>query len=222
MGWQPGDPAARFRNGHVLAVAGGTCTLSMDGGTYQQVPVHGPAAAGDRVLVLVQDAGMLVLGDGYLPLAGGTVSGDIAVGGRGITYPGATYPGGGSNRVGFRWASPNIIGVIDNVASAVVGTVSTGRLKGDVRAVVGALAAVARLRPVQYTPLELDGTAAQGAGTHLGLIAEEVADVVPSAVLVADDGTPASVNYLELVPLLVAAVQELAARVAALEGGSDG
>lgn len=77
-----------------------------------------------------------------------------------------------------------------------------------------------KLRPVEYTWK-------QGYGDHLpespfppqvqrGFIAEEVASVFPGAVNHPE--SPTSVDYTKIVPLLVAAVQELAERVKVLEG----
>jgi len=57
-------------------------------------------------------------GDGrYLQLTGGTISGLLNIGHTGISYPGATSGGGGANAVGFRWSSPRLTAVIDNVVS---------------------------------------------------------------------------------------------------------
>ena len=145
----------------------------------------------------------------------------------GILYPDATVGGGAAHSIAFRWnSSSQIVGTVDNAVAAVVGQVSSGKYKTDVRAVDSAIETVRALRPVVYTPLGLDGRRRDDAGEHIGLIAEEVQETLPSAVLRhPDTDEPMSVNYLEVVPLLVAAVQEqqtqidaLAARVAALEG----
>lgn len=53
---------------------------------------------------------------------------------------------------------------------------------------------------------------------HYGLSAEQLAAVYPDLVYELEDGTKA-INYMELVPLLVQAIGELNAKVAALEGG---
>jgi hypothetical protein len=53
--------------------------------------------------------------------------------------------------------------------------------------------------------------------TQLGLLAEEVDQVVPDAVTYDEQG-PMSIDLGAMVAVLVGAVQELTARVAALEG----
>lgn len=218
-----------------VSVRCGTSTtggrVSVGGATF--VPscwVNRPAAAGKPV-VLLMAGGMCVAigdGDGYLPLSGGRMTGtfessgnpgQMVVRGPGINYPDCKA-GGGGNQIGFTWGSPNINVSVDNVVSAVAATVSSAKFKTDVRAVGDAVSTVDELRPVTYLPLDFDGEPPEGAIRHIGLIAEEVAEVVPSAVTNSPtDNTPISVNYAELVPLLTASIQELAARVAALEGG---
>ena len=60
-------------------------------------------------------------------------------------------------------------------------------------------------------------TEARGAQRELGLIAQEVAPVVPEVVTVADHDGMMGIDYPKLTALLIGAVQELAARVATLE-----
>jgi hypothetical protein len=187
-------------------------------------------AVGSKVLVMEQGSSLLVLGTGgaYLPLTGGILSGALVVDGLttikdagvGIVYNHA-YSGGTANRIGFKWASPNIVGNIDASGNVVVGTVSDRRLKADVEPLDGGLALVERLRPVTFAPLDLDGSRVRGAPRHVGLVADEVAQVVPSAVSMPETdsgGGFASLNHAELVPVLIRAVQELSARVTELEG----
>jgi hypothetical protein len=113
-----------------------------------------------------------------------------------------------------------------------VQTTSDGRLKENVVGLPYGLDAVGRLRPVAFT--WKDGLDDQ---QHLGLIAQEVARVLPDLVVVGDDAARTlSMNYAEIVPVLVKAIQEqqdeidtqteqiaaLERRLAVLEGaGSD-
>jgi len=53
--------------------------------------------------------------------------------------------------------------------------------------------------------------------TQYGLIAEEVAEVAPELVFADEGGNPQIVRYEQLVPLLLNEIQELRARVDALE-----
>lgn len=52
--------------------------------------------------------------------------------------------------------------------------------------------------------------------THLFVLAEQLKEVIPEAVYEHEGSTP-TVDYMELVPVLIAAVQELAGRVRVLE-----
>jgi hypothetical protein len=117
---------------------------------------------------------------------------------------------------------------------AVNGTIQTsdGRLKENVAGLPYGLDAVRRLRPVAFTWKDgLDDR------QHYGLIAQEVAQVLPDLVIVGDDAAGTlSLNYAEVVPVLVKAVQEqqeeidtqneriaaLEARLSALEGAQGG
>jgi hypothetical protein len=108
-------------------------------------------------------------------------------------------------------------------------TTSDGRLKENVVGLPYGLDEVRRLRPVAFT--WKDGADDQA---HHGLIAQEVAQVLPDLVMVGDDADRTlSMNYAEIVPVLVKAIQEqqdeidtqteqiaaLEARLVALEDG---
>ncbi|HEX7069722.1 MAG TPA: tail fiber domain-containing protein [Rhodothermales bacterium] len=128
----------------------------------------------------------------------------IGVGGFGSTiYP--TLDGGYS--LGFssrRWLS----------VYAVNGTINTSdaRLKRDVAPIPYGLDALLRLRPVSFRWKE-----GSDASTHLGLIAQEVRDVIPESV-VGDEATEQlGLNYSELIPVLIRAVQEQQLQIEALE-----
>ena len=104
---------------------------------------------------------------------------------------------------------------------ALNGTIQTSdvRLKQDVENLRYGLSEVMLLRPVQYRwknrPSE---------SVKVGLIAQEVAEVVPEVVQGTESSGPLGMNYGELVPVLIKAVQmqqgeieALKARLAALE-----
>lgn len=138
----------------------------------------------------------------------------------GISFPGFTSGGAATpNKVALRWSTPNIVGGVDNVNSMVLGTVSARKWKRGIASLKGALGKVLRLRPVEYAAADVDGSQA-GNVRHHGLVADEVRRVVPSAVV--GDGDDGTVNYLELVPTLIAAVQELSAEVDALKAQRAG
>lgn len=89
---------------------------------------------------------------------------------------------------------------------------SDRRLKTDIEEVEGGLDAVLGLRPVSYSWRD------NGDDTQLGLIGQEVADVLPEVVTIPDDDEGyLGVDYTELVAVLVDAVQEQHADNEALE-----
>jgi hypothetical protein len=98
-------------------------------------------------------------------------------------------------------------------------TSSDYRLKENVATLTGAVDRVKQLNPVRFNWINNPG-----AGTVDGFLAHEVTPVVPEAVVGQKDETHADgsikaqgIDQSKLVPLLVAAVKELTARVEALE-----
>ena len=87
---------------------------------------------------------------------------------------------------------------------------SDGRLKTDIETITGALDRVRKLRGVTFSRRE---TGNRG----VGLIAQELALIVPEAVMTHEDGL-LSVAYGNLVGVLVEAVKDLADKVDRLEG----
>ena len=94
-------------------------------------------------------------------------------------------------------------------------TSSDARLKTDISPIgsTEALALVGALHPVRYNWTDQER---RGAQREIGLIAQQVAPHVPEVVGTNDDGT-LSLDYPKLTALLIGAVQELTARLAALE-----
>jgi hypothetical protein len=113
----------------------------------------------------------------------------------------------------------NIVGTISVTGSnAAYNTSSDYRLKEDIAPMTGALAKVAALKPVTYK-WKADGSDGEG------FIAHELAEVVPQCVTGEKDAVDAEgnpqyqgIDTSFLVATLTAAIQELTARVAALEG----
>lgn len=118
----------------------------------------------------------------------------------------------------FIYNTSRIGGIVQNGASAVsYATSSDYRLKEDIAPMTGALAKVSALKPVTYK-WKVDGSDGQG------FIAHELQAVVPDAVTgskdaVDADGNPQyqGIDTSFLVATLTAAIQELTARVQALE-----
>ena len=76
------------------------------------------------------------------------------------------------------------------------------------------------LRPVSYTLKQdsawiYDKNAKELQGTHYGLLAQEVKEIFPE--LVYERGEQLSINYIELIPLLIKQVQELSMEVEELK-----
>jgi trimeric autotransporter adhesin len=74
---------------------------------------------------------------------------------------------------------------------------SSARYKQDIRSLGDASGKLARLRPVSYR------YKAEPQATHYGLIAEEVDNVMPELVVRDEQSRPESVQYQELIPLLL-------------------
>jgi len=108
-----------------------------------------------------------------------------------------------------------------NVFAGAYGSTSDGRLKKDVGDLSYGLGQLLELRPVAFRWKRDDGR------IHLGLIAQDVEKIVPDVVSRTPDPLGAEVmtiNYTELVPILIKAVQqqnrtlvEQENRIAALE-----
>jgi hypothetical protein len=108
-------------------------------------------------------------------------------------------------------ANGNAIPVMIDSAGQ-LGTVSSSlRFKQDIGEVSDVAVAALGLRPVRFR------YRAQPDTVHFGLIAEEVADVLPELVVHGADGMPETVAYHELPALLLALLQRQQATIATLE-----
>ena len=119
----------------------------------------------------------------------------------------------------FNWGStPDLVGNITvSSGGTAFNTTSDYRLKESVQPLVGGLARVNALKPSIYK-WKTDGSNGEG------FLAHELAEVVPAAVTgekdaVNEDGSikPQGVDLSKVVPILVAAIKELTARVQTLE-----
>jgi hypothetical protein len=120
--------------------------------------------------------------------------------------------------INFRNSGGTSCGSISCTTSATAFNLSSDyRLKESVQPLTGGLTRINALKPSIYK-WKVDGKSGEG------FIAHELADVVPLAVTgekdaVNEDGSikPQQVDFSKIVPILVAAIKELTARVEALE-----
>ncbi len=134
---------------------------------------------------------------------------------------------------GFFYGDTYVTGIL---TAQELTTLSDARHKTNVQQIsTTALDKLTTLRPVQYNLLPYSevmtvasdtGTVAMTATTkelasankiHYGLVAQEVQKIYPELVHADDEGM-LSINYIELIPLLIQSVQELSEQVAALQG----
>jgi hypothetical protein len=97
--------------------------------------------------------------------------------------------------------------VVVNAAGQLGVVASSARYKMNIYSLTDASAKLAQLRPVSYEYKTEPGA------THYGLVAEEVDKVMPELVVRDEDNRPESVQYQELVPLLLQQVTSLKARL---------
>lgn len=135
--------------------------------------------------------------DNYsVPRTGGSFTGNV-------TIPNLTISGSSLTATGATITCYQLTASFDITLS------SDARLKEDVRTISDALDLIKRLRGVSYVRKDTKKSS-------VGVIAQEVEDVIPSLVHTDDDGFK-SVAYANMVGILIEAVKELTARVEKLE-----
>jgi hypothetical protein len=171
---------------------------------------------------LNQDGNLLV-GCSAVPGAGGSIQGAALgrVGYISVLRAAATCGYFGRTNSGELFAFYNNTAQVGNISiggsSTSYNTSSDYRLKEDIKPVENALERLQDIKPVNFA-WKIDGTRVDG------FIAHELAEVIPEAVTgekdaIKDDGTPIyqGIDQSKIVPLLVAAIQELTARLEILE-----
>lgn len=156
----------------------------------------------------------------YLPLGGGTMYGNFTIQNTSpqITFYdsdwGPRYLHCNSGQIGFLTSGGGWACYSDNagnfIATANIGAYSDRKHKTDIEAIEGALELVGQMRGVRYTRIR-DGAKC------VGVIAQEMQEVVPEVVGESQDGL--YVDYGNLAAILIPAIQELTARLKKLEGG---
>lgn len=220
-----GEPALDLTNNKLYSSTDGTDVVEIGfDGQFEDGSVSAPSIAFSSDT----DTGIYRVGSGNYSF----VSDGVEVGQ--ITSLGLTIGSKmrlSSNTDSFQWGSAaggtvatftvnfTSVGSIVTTASATAyNTSSDYRLKENVVPIENAVARIDGLNPVRFNFI------VDPSHTVDGFLAHEVASVVPEAITgekdaVDADGNPVyqGIDQAKLVPLLVAAVQELSARVAALE-----
>lgn len=211
-----------------LNVTGGNVSMSGNvsavNATFSgTLSVTGAVTFGSTVLLnanptLALQAATKQYADLMVPLAGGTMTGNLSIinsttemtltlGSSGGYYFGNATLAGFKNSGGTARVSWNI-STGDFTAAGNVTAYSDAKLKENVKTIENAVDLVNQMRGVYYDRID---TGEAG----VGVIAQEMRDVVPE-VVVENDGT-LSVAYGNLVGVLIEAVKELSARVEKLE-----
>ena len=89
-----------------------------------------------------------------------------------------------------------------DIQSGTFSSTSSKRYKTNINTLQNSLEKVGKLRGVSYNLISNDSS-------HIGLIAEEVIDVIPEVVKINDNNEPESINYPNMVALLVEAIKDL-------------
>jgi len=122
--------------------------------------------------------------------------------------------------IGFTVNGTNLNAWVDGVGPVIIGTTSDYRVKNEIGLLENGVDKIKLMRPIEYTDKEDSET---NKIKH-GFIAHEMQTIIPSVVsgkkdAVDEDGNiePQSLYYAGLTPILIKAVQELTARIEALE-----
>lgn len=140
-----------------------------------------------------------------------TTNSNIGVNGIGVAFNGSNIVGTG-NLMGLRWDAgfASIMGTVDNVAYATLGTVSDRRLKHNINPLSSVKKDLMKLNPVTFYGKDFDGSVPRPDHRMAGFIADEVEKIIPNLVAgEATDNSYQTVNYALLTPYLLKAVQEL-------------
>ena len=138
-----------------------------------------------------------------------TPQGNLTIGGVGIQYQGL----GNTGLVGFNWTGSALNAYVNGT---LVGPVSDATLKENLSAIT--VDPLAILNQVQLQQFDWIPTTLQPSRPHVsvGFTAQNLQTLIPEAVL--GTQSPLSVDWIPLVAYLIGAVQQLSARVGALDG----
>jgi hypothetical protein len=134
--------------------------------------------------------------------------------GKGVAYPGCTTGPGTFNYMGIVWDDPNIRGTVDNVVSCVLGTVSDIRFKSEIVPIKSnAIEKILKqVDVIEYRPIDALNDNKPHKDKRIGIIAQDLKKIFPELITSVDDNDPEaylSVNYLGMVPYLLACIQKM-------------
>jgi hypothetical protein len=147
----------------------------------------------------------------------------VYMGGNSTGYETLTVTEGGL--VGIKNSSPtyklDVNGAVSGIsiyASHDIAAYSDKRVKKDIETIPNALDKVSKLRGVTFKRTD-EGSSDR---THMGVIAQEVQEVVPEVVTTRESDGHLSVAYANMVGLLIESVKDLKAEVESLKKQIDG
>ena len=132
----------------------------------------------------------------------------------GIIYPGSMFAPASFRPFINNELSLGAINARWTAVYATNGTINTSdrNLKKNRKAIHYGLKDLMKLQPVSYQWIDnIDNDR-----LHLGFIAQEVEEIIPEVILKGDEDIY-SMNYIELIPVLVKSIQELTSRIEVLE-----
>ena len=142
-----------------------------------------------------------------------------------ITSSPTTAPSSMASGEAYAGYFSGTVKVNGTIIATAVSTTSDERQKENIQEISSSLSDnLNLLRPVSYTLKQdsawiYDKNATELQGTHYGLLAQEVQEIFPE--LVYERGGQLSINYIELIPLLIMKVQELSAKVDEIKSASE-
>lgn len=157
---------------------------------------------GAAISTRVGGTAVIAIGN-YSGILGGAYADNPTIWGSGTVFRVVNLTAGAGTHA-MRWNNTNQQWTYDT---------SSARFKENIRPSQYGLNAVKQLSPKQFAYKE-------GKREDIGFIAEEVASIIPEVVMLDKDGLAESVSYDRLTAVLCKAIQELSARVEALEAGA--
>jgi hypothetical protein len=216
-----GAPAglALFRLVITKTAGGNPATPARAGiATFRLTTTHGVRLS-VPLRVSPADAGVGAVGAGVLVVA---PNGNVGIGTETPTAALHIAAAAGAPRFAALGNGGSTIPLAVDALGNLTTTLSDARLKHRIRPLSYGLSDICALRPVHYEWVP-EEAALRGAREQIGLLAQEVAEVIPEAVAIAaaatkgSDAPLLSLDATALIPVLIRAVQEVTERLERLE-----